>query len=165
MNRHYYLTSGILEAYLSGLVTEEEREELDHVLATDPDVLAQLNDLETVMEGYFRGNSVPPPPDFREKLELRLSQTGLLKKEAEPSESTYNQSSRTHHQESPYIQVEINDTHIRVHKNWRTALIAIFILSKIFLIAGLYYYFKSASQEQEIIRLKSTIQQTTPRMP
>lgn len=165
LNSHYYLTSGILKAYLSGLVTEQEREELEHVLNTDPDVLAQLSNLETAMEGYFWDNAVPPPPGFREKLELRLSQTGLLKKEAEPTEETNTRSSKTYAQEPTYIPIEVSNTHIRVHKNWRTAFIAIVVLSKIFLIAGLYYYFKSASQEQEIIRLNSTIQQTTPLRP
>ena len=158
MKTHQYLTSGILEAYLLGLVSEKEKEELEQVLATDPDVLAQLNELEATLEEHFLKNAIPPPPGVREKIELRLSETDIKKWDKADQTNATSASTESKSTESPYIQVEFDDTHIRVHKNWRTAFIAIFILSKVFLILGLYYYFKSTSLEQEIIRLKSTTQ-------
>lgn len=163
MKSHPYLTSGILEAYLSGLVTETEREELERVLATDPDVSAQLNELEATMEAYFVGNAVPPPPGIREKIELRIQETEIKKwedvKQADPIPPSPKPQSA---QSQQYVDVEVSDTHIRVHKNWRTAFIAIFILSKVFLILGLYYYFKANSLEQEVNRIKSATEQTRP---
>lgn len=159
---HHYLTNGILEAYLLGLVTEQEKEELERVLATDPEVLAQLNELEAIMEAYFLSNAVPPPPGIREKIALRLSETEIKKWEDVKQTSANPKSTETQSTESPYVRVEIDDTHIQVHKYWRTAFIAIFILAKIFLILGLYYYFKSNSLEQEVDRLKSVPGQTSP---
>ncbi len=165
MKTHTYIKSGILEAYLLGLTTEKEREEVDRLLATDADIQAELTELEADMEGYFRRNAVPPPPDIREALSLRISETEIKKWE----ETSYTQpnpkSTDTRSTEQSYINVEVDNTHIRVHKNWRTAFIAIFILSKVFLILGLYYYFKANSQEQEIIRLKAATQQTAPTPP
>ena len=165
MKTHTYLKSGILEAYLLGLTTEEEKEEVERLLTTDADVQAELTELETDMEGYFLRNAVPPPPGIREKLSLRISETEI-KKWAETSYTRPEPKSSTNHStEQSYINVEVDNTHIRVHKYWRTAFIAIFILSKVFLILGLYYYFKASSQEQEIIRLKATTQQTVPAAP
>ena len=69
MKNHQYLTSGVLEGYLLGLVSGPEKEELEKLLATDEDVLAQLNELELNMEDYFQRNAVPPPPGIREKIE------------------------------------------------------------------------------------------------
>ena len=79
MKTYHYLKSGILEAYLLGLTTEEEKEEVEKLLATDTDVRAELNELETSMEEYFLRNAVPPPPSIREALELRISETEIKK--------------------------------------------------------------------------------------
>ncbi len=165
MESHYYLTNGILEAYLLGLVTEQEKGELEQILATDPDVLAQLNDLEVTMQAHFLDNAIPPPPGTREKIELRLSETELEKWQDTSQTYTKSKSTQSQSAESSFIQVEIDDTHIRVHKNWRTAFIAVFILWKVFLILGVYYYFKANNLEKEIDRLKPVPQQTTPASP
>lgn len=163
MKTYQYLKSGILEAYLLGLTTEEEKAEVEKLLATDPDVLAELNELEAGMEEYLLRNAVPPPPGIREAIELRLSETELTKWK-EPAYSEPDPAPRqARSKESSYVDVEVDNTHIRVHKNWRPAFIAVFILSKIFLILGLYYYFKSTSQEQEIMRLKAQVPQAAPR--
>ncbi|MBD2757546.1 hypothetical protein [Spirosoma validum] len=160
MKTHHYLTSGILEAYLLGVIAEKEKDELERELATDPDLLAQLDELEANMEDYFIRNSVTPPPSVREKIELRLSETEIEKWEDVNTTEPNPKAKKSQSTESPYVQVEIDDTHIRVHKLWRTAFIAVFILSKVFLILGLYYYFKSSSLEQEVDRLKATTQST-----
>jgi hypothetical protein len=165
LKTYNYLKSGILEAYLLGLTTEKEKEEVEQLLATDTDVLAELNELETDMEEYFLRNAVPPPPSIREALALRISETEIKKWEEVPYTRPNQKSTESRSNEQSYINVEVDNTHIRVHKHWRTALIAIFILSKVFLILGLYYYFKASSQEQEIIRLKAATQQTAPVQP
>ncbi|UFH56123.1 hypothetical protein [Spirosoma sp. KNUC1025] len=162
MKNYQYLTSGVLEAYLLGLTTDEEKAELEKILTTDPEVLAQLNDLETTIEDYFQRNGVPPPPSIREKIELRISETEITRWEGVKRTDSSKKAEDSQSTESPYLQVEISDTHIRVHKYWRTAFIAVFILSKVFLILGLYYYFKSASLADEVSRLKSATQQSNP---
>ncbi len=162
MKTYHYLKNGILEAYLLGLTTEKEKEEVEKLLTTDADVLAELNELETSMEEYFLRNAVPPPPSVREAIELRINETEIKKWDDVPYSHSNPKSAESNSSEPSYINVEFANTHIRVHKNWRAAFIAIFILSKVFLIFGLYYYFKSSSQEQEIIRLKAAVQQTAP---
>ena len=166
MKNYQYLKNGFLEAHLLGLFADQEKEEVTQLLATDNDLLDHLDELETEMEEYFLRNAVPPPPDIREKIELRISQTEI-KKWVQPDHSEHDRkASETAPKEPQYVNVEFDDTHIRVHKQWKTAFIAIFILSKVFLILGLYYYFKADSLQQEVARLKAEtqVQQTvTPR--
>ncbi|GAB3999137.1 hypothetical protein GCM10028807_48510 [Spirosoma daeguense] len=157
LKNYQYLTEGVLEAYLLGLATESEKQEVEHLLATDNEVLAQLNEIELDMEEFFMRNAVPPPPAIREKLEIKLLETDI-QKWVEPEEST-KKSRTSQERESNYVNVEVDDTHIRVHKHWKAAFIAVFVLSKIFLIAGLYFYFKASSLEQEVTRLKTESQQ------
>lgn len=157
-----YLTSGVLEAYLLGLVSTEERQELERVLDTDPDVLAELNELEVQMEQYFLENAVPPPPGIKAAIEQRINGTEIQKQEPDTQSRFSQPAPEPQPAKSNYIDVEVSDTHIRVHKNWRTAFITIFILSKIFLVLSVYYYFKSNSQDQEIMRLKAASQQSAP---
>jgi hypothetical protein len=162
LKTYQYLKTGILEAYLLGITTEKEREEVQQLLTTDASILAELNELEADMESYFLRNAVPPPPGIREAIELQISNTEI-RKWREPSQKhadpAWNEPQSNEHS---YVKVEVDDTHIRVHKLWRPAFIAVFVLSKIFLILGLYYYFKSDSQSQEITRLKAEIQKTAP---
>lgn len=162
MKTHQYLTNGILEAYLLGVASDEEKSEVEALLTTDPEIVTELDELETDLEQYFFRNAVPPPPHVREALLNRINQTEVQAWE-EPTRSRSRTTSPDPEPAKPnYVDVTVDDTHIRVHKNWRTVFIAVFILSKIFLIAALYYYFKTDSQAGEIERLKAAAGQTTP---
>lgn len=158
--KNHYLTDSLLKPYLAGRATEAEKAELERLLTEDPDILADIQDVEVDLELYLQQQAVPPPPNMGSTIWQRLNKDELTK--WQPESRTNTPPPTPEPPKSPYIDVEVSDTHIRVHKNWRAAFIAVFILSKIFLILGLYYYFKSNSQEQEIERLKATVQQTAP---
>jgi hypothetical protein len=164
LKNYEYLKNGILEAHLLGLFADQEKEEVTQLLATDNDLLDHLGELELEMEEYFLLNAVPPPPGIREKIELRISQTDVEKWVQPDHTDQSRRSTETASKEPQYVNVEFDDTHIRVHKQWKTAFIAIFILSKVVLILGLYYYFKADSLQQEVARLKAEtqVQQTVP---
>jgi len=151
-----FIESGILESYLLGLADEEEKEYVQQRVLTDQDVSDYLTDLETNITGYFDQHSSPPPPEIREIITLRTSKSDLQKKKHVFNK---NSSQEAFRKKDEYLDIEVNDTYIKVHKYWRPAFIAVFILSKIFLIAGLYFYFKTASLEQELVRLKTEVQQ------
>lgn len=160
MTTHQYLTSGILESYLLGLVSDQQKADVEWLLATDQELQIQLNELEVEMEQHFLRNAVPPPPSVRSAVLERISESGIQKREEYAH--TYEEKSQPEPAKPGYIDVEVSDTHIRVHKYWRPAFIAVFVLSKVFLILGLYYYFKAGSLEQEVNRLKADTQQTAP---
>ena len=157
MNNYQYLTDGLLESYVLGTLSPGNKAEAAHLIATDPEVALQLEELEVGMENYFLQHAVPPPPAIKSALHQRLIGTELRKWEESYTKAPPKPEPEPNR--SAYVDVEVSDTHIRVHKNWRAAFIAVFVLSKIFLAFGLYQYFKSNSLEQEIERLKAT--QTT----
>ena len=68
------------------------------------------------------------------------------------------QRKETKREEEKYLEVEVSDTHLRVHKYWRPAFIAVFVLSKIFLATALYFYFKSDSLNKENLKLQQEIE-------
>lgn len=162
MKNYQYLTNGVLESYLLGLASEQEKEELKQILATDEEVLNQLGEIETEMEAYFIRHAVPPPPAIREKIELRISETEIKKWEPTPHTDFTQKTTEAPANEPYYVNADVDTTHIRVHKHWKIAFIAVFVLSKIFLITGLYFYFKAHTLEQEIERIKAQTQQTAP---
>lgn len=159
MEIRQYIDSGVLEAYLLGLASEEEQHEVQQMKVLYPEVSSALNELEVVIETYCVENSVPPPPGSWELIQARIPGQEIRKREPETNDK---KDAEPKTAKSDYVEVEVSDSFIRVHKYWRVAFMVVFILSKIFLIAGLYYYFKADSQQQEIERLKTTIQQQVP---
>src|SRR5215217_6136963 len=121
----------MLEAHLLGLTDQKEQEQVREMVSSDPALEEYTVQLEAGINGYFQKESVNPPEAVREVVKLRTTRD---KKERHQ----FNEEDNSRR----YLDVEVNDTHIKVHKFWRPAFIAVFILSKIFLIAGLYYYFK-----------------------
>lgn len=153
METQDFIESGILEAHLLGLTNEEEKELVTQMVEENKEVREYLVDIESDITRYFDGSSVTPPSALREIIHLRSNQKNFRKeKHSFKKKAGEDQNTR-------FLDVEVNDTHIKVHKFWRPAFIAVFILSKIFLIAGLYYYFKAVNQEEQILKLKQEIHQ------
>ena len=159
MKTEEYISSGLLEAYLLGLVSDEDKREVERTVAAHPEIGLYLDKLEVKLESQFLQGAVPPPPALRELVELKATQQEIKRFE-EPYQQQHGPTSDQTADRSGYVDVQVSNTHIQVHKYWRVAFIAVFILSKIFLVFGLYYYFKAQSQEQEIERLTKQVQQT-----
>lgn len=149
MSKQEFIESGILESHLLGIANEEEQQLVAEMMLSDTEMSEYVNDLEEDIKRYFAQESVRPPEAVREIILLRSirEKKGRSSNDvAEPVEA------------KQYLEVEVNDTHMKVHKLWRPAFIAVFILSKIFLIAGLYFYFKSVAQQKEIEKIKTEMQ-------
>ncbi len=154
MKTKQFIESGILEAYLLGMSTDEEKHQVNQMVMTHSEISEYLLRFEKNIQGYFLQNAVPPPSDVRQLIQLRNNKTDITTK----ANHTYYEMPRDNTaKKDQYLDIEVNDTYIKVHKWWRPAFVAVFILSKIFLIAGLYYYFKAASQEEEIQKLRTEI--------
>jgi len=149
-----FIESGILESYLLGLTADDEKEYVQNRILTDQQITDYVLDLESDIRLYFDQHATPPPPEIREIVQLRTSRRDIQKKKHVFEQKTAEEPRK----KDEYLEIEVNDTYIKVHKFWRPAFIAVFILSKIFLIAGLYYYFKTTSLEQENEKLKTEIQ-------
>ena len=157
MKTHEFISSGVLEAHILGLASREEKETVQQFVEKEPAISDYLVDLENTVNQYFNTKATTPPPTIRDLIALRstrsdLQKTRPLRRPAEENDKAGEK----------YLEIEVNDTHIKVHKYWRPAFITIFVLSKIFLILGLYYYFKSSNLEKEINQLKA-IQTVNPK--
>ncbi|GGH46256.1 hypothetical protein ACN9ML_17055 [Dyadobacter endophyticus] len=149
MSKQEFIESGILESHLMGLANEEEQQLVAEMMLSDRKMSEYVNELEVDIKSYFAEGSVPPPDAVREIILLRSIREKKGRSSYDVGETV---------DAKQFLDVEVNDTHIKVHKFWRPAFIAVFILSKIFLIAGLYFYFKSVAQQEEIEKIKTEMQ-------
>jgi hypothetical protein len=154
LDTQHFIESGILESYLLGMSTKEEEHVVNQMMMTHSEVSDYVLNFEKNIKRYFLQNAVPPPTDVREIIQLRSGKTDLRQKS---NHTSYDFPKDHTAKKDEYLDIEVNDTYIKVHKWWRPAFVAIFILSKIFLIAALYYYFKASSQDKEIEKLRTEI--------
>lgn len=131
------------------------------MMSSHPELALHLNELEIKLESQLMSGITPPPPFVREQVELWTNQQVVKQPEQESDRKQQWQATEPDTDRMEYVDVQVSGTHIQVHKNWRTAFIAVFILSKIFLVFGLYYYFKAQTQDAEINRLNQQLKQQT----
>jgi hypothetical protein len=155
LNTQAYIESGILEAYLIGIASDEDVEEVETLQATYPEISLALKSLQTDIVQHFHTSAITPPPVLRDELMFEKPQSEVKKWDFTQQGTNAKQENRD--SKKHYVEVEFDNTHIKVHKYWRPAFIGVFILSKIFLVLALYFYFKSDSLQQENLRLKQEL--------
>lgn len=72
MNIEAYISSGILEQYLLGLLTESEAREVEQVVAAYPEVKAELNAMEDALTQYAVAKGISMPEDLPARIIRRL---------------------------------------------------------------------------------------------
>ncbi|ARK12049.1 anti-sigma factor [Fibrivirga algicola] len=73
MNIPDYVTSGILESYALGAVSDQERREVECLSAIYPELRQELDRLTLALENYALMHSVAPPASLQEKIRQRLT--------------------------------------------------------------------------------------------
>lgn len=63
-----YIESGILELYILGDVTPQERLQVEEMALKHPAVKAELDEIERAMEAYAKSNAVEPPDQLRDRV-------------------------------------------------------------------------------------------------
>ncbi|MGZ3812800.1 MAG: anti-sigma factor [Mucilaginibacter sp.] len=63
-----YIESGILELYVLGEVTEEERLQVEAMALKHPAIKAELDEIERSLESYANENAVEPSEDLRNRI-------------------------------------------------------------------------------------------------
>ena len=149
MNIELYIQSGIVESYVLGLASPAEVAEFEQLLPHFPQLKEALSDFEYHLELFAIDHEVPPPPGSREKIEARLRETPAVRRTIHHEEKRYRREAS-----GDYIRVEVSSDQIKVHKYWRPAFIAIFILSKILLALAIYYFVEYRQAQKQIIQLE-----------
>lgn len=73
MNVTEYIASGILESYVMGAVSDQERREVECLSSIYPDLRRELDQLSEVLEDYALLHSVEPPASVRTSLLEQLN--------------------------------------------------------------------------------------------
>ncbi|MVM28850.1 anti-sigma factor [Spirosoma sp. HMF4905] len=72
MNVTEYIASGILESYVMGAVSDQERREVECLSSIYPDIKQELDQLSEALENYALLHSVEPPASVKDKLLQQL---------------------------------------------------------------------------------------------
>lgn len=63
-----YIASGTLESYATGLASEQERREVECLTSIYPELKAELDRIQRVLEEYSQSIAVSPPEDRKERI-------------------------------------------------------------------------------------------------
>jgi len=68
VNIQEYISSGIIESYVLGLASPEERTEFEQNCSNYPDLVEARNNFELALEEQAGKNAITPPSNVREKI-------------------------------------------------------------------------------------------------
>lgn len=151
LNIQQYIASGIIESYVLGLASPEEASQLERLLPFYPELQAALSDFGFQLELFAIQHEEPPPPGLFQKIQDRVRDLPVVRDDPNGHENRRGNDGRS---ADEYLHVRDTSTHIRVHKYWRIAFIVIFILSKLLLIAFIYYFIQYRHSEREMQSLR-----------
>ena len=92
MDASRFISSGLIEAYVSGLATSNEVQELERGMKQYPEVAAAVDDCQLDMEQYVTLQSKTPPADLKQRIfhiivnEEAARESGALSEEQATSE-------------------------------------------------------------------------------
>lgn len=75
MNVQEYISSGIVESYVLGLASDEERREFEQRCMQYPEVLVARNAFEMAMEKQALENAIAPPADLKKRIFEEIKET------------------------------------------------------------------------------------------
>ena len=78
MNTQEYISSGIVESYVLGLASEEERREFEKMCNQHPEVLEARNAFEIALENQAMQNAIAPSADIKNKIFDTISSSAKI---------------------------------------------------------------------------------------
>ncbi len=75
MNITEYISSGVVESYVLGLLSAQERFEFEQYCETYPELKAARESFELAIEKQAMENAVPPPADIKQKILSAIQET------------------------------------------------------------------------------------------
>ena len=159
-----FINSGILEAYVTGSASEQEVQELMRMKTKHPEINKALLELEVDMEKIAQHMAVRPPSRTWDKISDQIDEL-ILRPEFDPDkfEERDDNRYRGHHTNRntgpQYIEVESESSHMKIHKAWKWVFAAVFVLGKIFLGCAIYFYLESRQAKEQVLELKTELQQ------
>lgn len=137
MELKFYIESGIIEAFVLGLASEEEVTELQHMRKLYPELDTEVELVERSLERVAYDEAVMPPATVRDRVLQRIDWEESQRRQQDNKNYTF-------------INIQPKDgSHITVHRWWKILFIIIFILSKVFLFFAIFFYLKYRQQQEK----------------
>lgn len=76
MNIQDYISSGIIESYVLGLASPEEREEFERLAEQNPELREARHEFEISLENYVQLNGINPPAHIKSKIFSAIAMEG-----------------------------------------------------------------------------------------
>ncbi len=73
MNKEQFLSSGLLEQYVLGITSSEERRKVEYYLEQWPDLKDEVHKMRSAIEDYAMKQAIPPPPHLKDQILNELS--------------------------------------------------------------------------------------------
>ncbi|MFN0255952.1 anti-sigma factor [Pedobacter ureilyticus] len=80
-----YISSGIIEAYVMGLASEEEMRILDCIQSNNPEVKQAILDAQNTLEDFASQQAIAPPPALKSAIWAKISEENQESNEVEES--------------------------------------------------------------------------------
>ena len=77
MNVKEYISSGIVESYVMGLVTDSERQEFESLCVQYPEIAAARNAFELALEEQLLSDAKKPPQKLKQQVEEQISKPAI----------------------------------------------------------------------------------------
>ena len=78
MNTQEYISSGIVESYVLGLASDEERREFEKMCDQYPELLAARTAFELALEKQAMENAIAPPAELKNKIAEQIGAAGKV---------------------------------------------------------------------------------------
>ncbi|MBA2583878.1 MAG: anti-sigma factor [Bacteroidetes bacterium] len=82
-----YISSGILEDYILGQASDQERREVECMSHIYPEIKQELSRFESAMEGYAFSHQTTPPPTLKDKIFKQVEEIEEQQKKKQGPES------------------------------------------------------------------------------
>lgn len=149
MNIDTYIRSGIVEAYVLGVASTDEKAEFETLLPHHPELQLAMTEFEIQVEAFATDQAVPPPSRARREYDAFINRMPIPRTDGDGIHAG------TATGRTGYIPAyEVSSTHIRVHKNWRIVVLILFIIAKVALAFLIYFAIKYYEVRSEVKQLQ-----------
>lgn len=155
MNIQEYIESGIIELYVMNTLPESEMADVEAMARQYPDIQAEIEEVQAVMQVYSQAHAISPSPDLKDKILNKINSEIASKAPNKPSGETLHPNPET---AKPFLpSQEIPVEKIAGRLNLATVLSGLAAL----ILGGLAVYFYQQNESLKKAKADCEQEQTT----
>lgn len=152
MDTQEYISSGIIEAYVMGIATEEESRILECIQQHNPEVKQAILDAQIAMEGLVSSQAVAPPASLKAAIWATIQQENT--DEIEQPESSSQVQQNQSEESIPFVPQPTGTTEIHSRNRFKPYAIAASVLLVVSIGVGINAYRNQMQLENQVALLK-----------